>query len=773
MSSSMNDDTLSGATIFFSGIVQGVGFRPTVYRYARRHKLAGSVKNTDRGVVIEVEGKKGHITRFYRAIIDAPPELAVITESSIEWRPYIGLEGFSILTSEKGSGFTPVSPDIATCNDCLEEVMDPHDRRFGYPFTNCTNCGPRYTILRTIPYDRKNTTMSEFTMCESCRHEYECAADRRYHAQPNACPVCGPALRLLFPDGKEIQEDPLSACIDLLREGKTVALKGLGGYHLACDPENNCAVETLRARKKRPNKPFALMVRDLETAARVVRIGKKEKALLVSPMRPIVLLEKKRRTSLSPSVAPDTDRLGIMLPYTPLHHLLLLNGPCILVMTSANLSEEPLFFRDDEALMGLQGIADAILTHDRGIRRPCDDSVVTVVDGSPLFFRRSRGWVPAGIDLKTAGPHLFASGASEKNSFCVFRDETAYMSQYIGDLDNAPSVDAYTSGIKDLERMFRVKPEVLVCDLHPDYPSTLYAEERSRESGAFLFRVQHHHAHIASVLAERREDGPVIGVAFDGTGYGDDGCIWGGEFLIASCGKCRRWGHFDYVPMPGGERSILEIERMAVAWLHRAYGTIQQTPSFDFLTPSRQERAVRYEQLLEKEINSPFTSSCGRLFDAVSAMLGLCSVPSYDAQGAILLEREAKRYEPVPEAYPFDIDDGNNIRFDETIRCIVEDRRTGVPAPISARRFHETIIRSAVEMCELIRKSEGIDTVVLSGGVFQNRLILEGLLHRLKNRGFNVFTNRMVPSNDGGIALGQTAAALARIHDEADPEGGG
>ncbi|MBN2323850.1 MAG: carbamoyltransferase HypF [Spirochaetes bacterium] len=768
----MNDDTLSGATIYFRGIVQGVGFRPTVYRYARRHNLAGSVKNTDRGVVIEVEGRKEQISRFYRQIIDAPPDLAVITESSLKWRPSIGLEGFSILESEKGAGFTPVSPDIATCSDCLKEVMDPHDRRYRYPFTNCTNCGPRYTILKTIPYDRKNTTMSEYTMCGPCRREYESAADRRYHAQPNACPACGPAVRLVFFDGKTIHDDPLSDCIVLLKEGGIVAVKGLGGYHLACDPENSRAVETLRCRKKRPKKPFALMARDLETAAGIVRIDGREEDLLLSCGRPIVLLEKKPGITLSPSVAPDTNRLGVMLPYTPLHHLLLRDGPGILVMTSANLSEEPLFYKDDEAFTGLQGIADAILTHDRGIQRPCDDSVVTVVEGNAVFFRRSRGWVPGGIELKTDGPHLFSSGASEKNSFAVFRDKTAYMSQYIGDLDNAASIDAYTSGIRDLERMFRVRPEAVVCDRHPDYPSTLYAEERSKESGIPLFYVQHHHAHIASVLAERGEDGPVIGVAFDGTGYGDDGCIWGGEFLIASCATFRRWGHFDYVPMPGGERSILEIERMAVAWLCRAYGTLRQVPGFDFLTPPRRERAERYEQLLKKDINSPFTSSCGRLFDAVSAMLGLCSVPAYDAQGAILLEEEAKRVETVSEAYPFGIDDANIIRFEETIRCIAEDRRNRVPVPLSARRFHETVIRSTVEMCDRIRKSEGLKKVALSGGVFQNRLIMEGLFHRLKNRGFAVFTNRMVPPNDGGIALGQTAAALAMIHDNAGQKGG-
>jgi hydrogenase maturation protein HypF len=771
----MSDDdyNIVGATITFSGIVQGVGFRPSVYRAARKFNLNGSVRNTDQGVSIEVEGRKSSVTSFYREMADSPPRLAEITDSTIDWHSPAGLDSFTIIRSEEeGSGYAPVSPDIATCGDCLREILDPTDRRHRYPFTNCTNCGPRFTIVRAIPYDRKNTTMSEFEMCSRCSDEYGNPDDRRYHAQPNACPVCGPELTLLYPDGGEARSDPLTRSIGLLQEGRIIAIKGLGGYHLSCDPKNHGSVVELRNRKKRPGKPFALMVRDLDTALKYCSIGLEEKKLLLSPQRPIVLVEGKSGTTLSREVAPDTKHLGVMLPYTPLHHLLLTEGPEILVMTSANLSEEPLFFRDKDAKEGLTGIADAMLTHNREIQRPCDDSVVMVAAGMTVPLRRSRGYVPKGIVLGIEGKQMFAAGASEKNTFCVFREGTAYMSHYIGDLDNEPSVDAYTTGVIDFLEMFRIEPAAVSCDLHPDYMSTLYTEKLSQRLRVPLHRIQHHHAHIASVLGELKRDTKVIGIAFDGTGYGDDGCIWGGEFLVADRRHFTRAGRFSYVQMPGGDRSILEIDRMAIAWLLEAYGSGEDIPEFGFMTPFERERVALFEGMMRQNINCPATSSCGRLFDAVSALLGLCRVPVYDAQGAILLEREAGRLDPLVPVYTYTIDPENVIRFDGMVREIVEELRGGIDRSSIARRFHLTLIRASADLCDRIRSATGIETVVMSGGVFQNRIILDGLYTELESRGYTVCTNSVVPPNDGGIALGQTVVALGRTGNEYSRVGG-
>jgi hydrogenase maturation protein HypF len=757
----MSDNSIVGATITFSGIVQGVGFRPSVYRMARKYNLAGSVRNTDQGVSIEVEGIKSRVTRFYKSMVTSPPRLAEITASTIDWHPPSGIRSFTIIRSEEeGSGYTPVSPDIATCEECLREIVDPGDRRYRYPFTNCTNCGPRFTIVSAIPYDRKNTTMKRFAMCLQCSEEYKNPEDRRYHAQPNACPVCGPQLRLLLSGGSEGGGDPIAGCVRLLEQGKVVAIKGLGGYHLACDPKNHAAVVALRMRKKRPGKPFALMVRDLDTARKYCHVNAMEEKLLLATQRPIVLVESRRNSTLSKEVAPDTTRLGIMLPYTPLHHLILREGPEILIMTSANLSEEPLFFRDIDAKEGLRGIADALLTHNRDIQRPCDDSVTMVTAGMTTVLRRSRGYVPKGIDLGIDGPHLLAAGASEKNTFCVFRDRTAYMSHYVGDLDNEPSIDAYMRGVDDFLMMFRVEPAAIACDLHPDYVSTMYAEKLSQGLGIRLHRVQHHHAHIASVLGEQKIETEVIGVAFDGTGYGDDGCIWGGEFLVADRGGYRREGRFSYVPMPGGEKSIVEIDCMAISWLIEAYGSGEAIPEFDFLTSFERKRMALLEDVMKRRINSPLTSSCGRLFDAVSAMLGLCRMPAYDAQGAILLEREAGRIDPAVAAYSYTVEGSNVIHFDGTIREIVEEILEGTTPGEIARRFHITLIRAAADVCERIRRSTAIKTVVLSGGVFQNRLMVGGLFAELEGRGFTVFTNQTVPPNDGGVSLGQTVVAL-------------
>jgi hydrogenase maturation protein HypF len=760
----MKDDKVVGATIHFSGIVQGVGFRPAVYRTARKYELKGNVKNTDMGVFIEVVGKQSSIEDFYCNVLDDPPPLSDITNSSIDFHKPSGFESFDIIESVDGEGFSPVSPDIATCNDCLRDIFDQEDRRYMYPFTNCTNCGPRFTIIRSIPYDRRNTTMDGFVMCAQCQSEYDSPSDRRYHAQPNACERCGPHMKLYSSDGKEILGEPVAECITLLKNGKIVAIKGIGGYHLACDPTNHGIVATLRKRKRRPGKPFALMVRNLETARKYCYICEKEEELLCSPERPIVLLRRRHRmNSVSRLVAPDTAFLGLMLPYTPLHHIILKEGPEILVMTSANISEEPLFFRDKNAALGLRDIADAFLIHNREIQRPCDDSVVRVVENRVIPIRRSRGHVPRGIAVGISNQRLFAAGASEKNTFAVFRDGKAYVSHYIGDLVNEPSIDAYMRGIDDFVDMFRIEPDAVACDLHPDYYSTINAQQLAVRWGVPIHRVQHHHAHIASVLAEKRINDRVIGVSFDGTGYGEDGNIWGGEFLVADGNEYERAGHYAYIPMPGGEKSIVEIDRMAVSYLLMAYGDSDRIPDFSFIDDSETERILLFKKMLERRINCPLTSSCGRLFDAVSALIGLCRIPTYDAQGAILLEREAGEIDSSLHPYPYVIDEDNTIHFKRMIKEIVNDELDGVAKKIIAGRFHLTVIDSAAELCEGIRKKTGIGRVVLSGGVFQNRIIVKGLFRELEGRGFSILINSILPPNDGCISLGQGFVALSRM----------
>ncbi|MFW6139255.1 MAG: carbamoyltransferase HypF, partial [Spirochaetota bacterium] len=514
----------TGATITVSGIVQGVGFRPYIYRKARLYNLDGAVQNTPSGVEIRVDGEEKQIQDFFNDLVNSPPVLAEIHQSSIRFHPPVGFEGFVIQRSEEhGQGFSPVSPDIATCRECVDEVFDPSDRRYRYPFTNCTNCGPRFTIIQRVPYDRKNTTMKVFNMCSRCQKEYSSADDRRYHAQPNACPVCGPELVLLDSEGVQVNGEPIQESVRLLKNGRILAIKGLGGYHLAVDPHIPRAVRLLRERKKRPGKPFAMMARDMEVIEKYCEVSAAARKLLCSFQRPILLLERKTGVhTLAPEVAPDTRTLGMMLPYTPVHHLLLSEGPEVLVMTSANISEEPLVYKDRDAFSTLKGIADFYLTHNRDIQRPCDDSVLGEVDWRAVPIRRSRGYVPRAIHTGISRGEVLAAGALEKNTFCVTRDAKAYLSHHIGDLNNEKSVDAYTRGIQDFCSMFRINPEALACDMHPDYFSTVHAEKLSRELRIPLFYIQHHHAHIASVLGERNVQRKVIGIALDGTGYGPD-----------------------------------------------------------------------------------------------------------------------------------------------------------------------------------------------------------------------------------------------------------
>jgi len=759
-------DEVVGAVISFSGIVQGVGFRPSIYRIAHSYNLKGAVQNTPSGVVLKVDGHPFVIEEFYQSLLKNLPPLAEIHQSKVSYCKPFGFSTFSIKTSrESEEGFTPLSPDIAICNDCLEELFNPADRRYRYPFINCTNCGPRFTIINSIPYDRKNTTMINFKMCQECQKEYENPMDRRYHAQPNGCPVCGPRLMLFGKDYRQIRGDPIKNSVEMLLEGRIVAIKGLGGYHLAVFPLKKGAVERLRERKKRPGKPFALMVRDINTAEKYCRVDEKAKKLLLTYQRPIVILEKKTDfMELSPSVAPDTECLGIMLPYTPLHYLILSEGPDILVMTSANFSEEPLVYRDEDAFDCLGEIADAFLTHNRDIARPCDDSVVNIIDGEVVPIRRSRGYVPGVIHVKKSGYQVLSVGALEKNTFCVFKEGRAFLSHHIGDLNNEKSVDAFIRGIEDFTSMFRLKYDAIACDQHPDYFSTYYAEDLKGHLNIPLIRVQHHHAHIASLLGESQFTEKVIGVAFDGTGFGEDGTIWGGEFLVADQFCYRRVGYYKPVPMPGGEKAIKEIDRIAISYLIDAFGSVKEVPDFDFMRSCSKKRSFLLESMIKQKVNTPFTSSCGRLFDAVSSMLGLCMVPSYEAQGAILLEKQAGTPEKLPEPYEYSISGEENVVcFESMIERIVDDLIKGVDKRVIAQKFHATVVSSAVEVCKRVRKIMNINTVALSGGVFQNRIIFRYLKSYLESEGFSVLVHSRVPPNDGGISLGQGVVALKRL----------
>lgn len=761
----MKGPIVVGAEIRFRGIVQGVGFRPLVYRRAHSFNLTGTIQNTDSGVLIKVDGARENVEAFYHDLLLNPPALAEIHESFIRLHRPRGFREFTILASLGGSeGSTPLSPDIATCLKCLEEVLDPSDRRYRYPFTNCTDCGPRLTIIRAVPYDRDNTTMGIFQMCPDCLGEYSDPLDRRYHAQPNACPVCGPRLKLLLPDGSEVPGDPFREAVKLLEEGRVLAVKGLGGYHIAVIANRPEPVRYLRERKRRPGKPFALMARDIETVKKYCLLTREEERLLLSHARPIVLLEKNPDGVYLPTeIAPDTSRLGIMLTYTPLHHILMAEGPELLIMTSANLSEEPLCYRDDEAMETLRGIADAFLTHNREIARPCDDSVVSVVNEKPLPLRRSRGYVPRALDTGGLKHQVLAAGAGEKNTFCIFKDGKAFPSHHIGDLNNEKSVEAYTRGISDFLKMFRVEPEAVACDAHPDYVSTRYAQKLADGWGVPLIRVQHHHAHIASVLGEHGLCEEVMGVAFDGTGWGPDWTVWGGEFLLADRVGFRRAGHFAPVPMPGGEKSILEIDRMGLSYLLSAYGLIEEIPQFPFLDSFDPGRLSLLVQATEAGVNTPLTSSCGRLFDAVSSLLGLCRVPSYDAQGAVLLETAACNPDDLGEPYPYFVSDNMFLHFEPMIRRIVEDIRGGRMVRHIAGKIHATVVASGVEMCKRIGMETGIRKVALSGGCFQNRILLKHFIRELENGGFSVLVHSLLPPNDGGVSFGQGIVALSLL----------
>ncbi len=759
---------LESARISARGVVQGVGFRPFVYQLATKYNLKGWVCNTSEDVSIEIQGERSRLEQFVAELQNNAPPLARIEEVVVTYRPCddCTYTTFEIRQSIAQEGkYQLVSPDIATCDACLREVFDPEDRRYRYPFTNCTNCGPRFTIIEDIPYDRPKTTMRAFRMCPDCEAEYHDPLDRRFHAQPNACPKCGPRLELLDGCGETVEvTDVISEACKLLLAGKIVAVKGLGGFLLACDATNEQAVELLRRRKRRPFKPFAVMVASVEEAKKHCYVSEAEEKILVSPQSPIVLMWWKPESTICHAVAPDLKYLGVMLPYTPLHHLLMRQVRVPLVMTSGNISEEPIAKDNDEALRRLSGIADYFVTHDRDIYARYDDSVVIVERGQFQLCRRARGYAPYPIHLKFRARQVLGCGAEEKNTFCLIKDNYAFVSQHIGDMENLETLEHFESTLNLYKKLFRVQPEVVAYDLHPEYLPTKYAIELgSKEKGITLVPVQHHHAHIVSCMVDNGFDEPVIGVAFDGTGYGSDGYIWGGEFLIVDYRKSQRVGHLEYLPLPGGATAIKRPYRVAIGYAIKLLGeeALAGLEILERVDPVEVD-VIRHQ--IKSGFNSPLTSSMGRLFDAVSALLGVRSTVDYEGQAAVELEMVAYDADSrfSKGCYPFSIvaRDGINVVYlSELFAGIVADLYNKLDVPTISAKFHTTVARLILEMCQLIREQTGIKHVVLSGGVFQNRLLLRKVIPLLEGFGFSVLTHRQVPCNDGGISLGQAVVA--------------
>jgi hydrogenase maturation protein HypF len=748
-----------------TGVVQGVGFRPFVYVTATGLGLCGSVANDSAGVLAEVEGERADVEELGRRLSAGAPPLAVVETVTATELPVTGGTGFTIAasgTGRSGDGArTFAGPDVATCTDCLRELADPHDRRYRHPFISCTNCGPRFTVIRELPYDRPATTMAGFPMCAACAAEYADPADRRFHAQPIACVACGPTLELVVPGtAPRSREEALAGTRRLLAEGAIVAVKGLGGYHLACDARNADAVAELRRRKRRGDKPFAVMVADLTAARVVAEVSDAEAALLTGPRRPVVLLARgPGAAALADAVAPRMPDLGVLLPYTPVHTLLLEQGradaaPDCLVMTSGNLGGEPICHLDDDAATRLAPLADAWLRHDRPIHVPVDDSVSRVVDGREAPVRRSRGYAPLPVALPVPLPPTLAVGAELKNTCAVGSGRYAWLSQHIGDTDDLATLEALTASARHLEHLTGVAPESLAADAHPGYRSTAWA--RRSAAGRPVRTVQHHHAHVASVMAEHGLDGrdPVIGFAFDGTGYGTDGAVWGGEVLVADYKGFRRAAQLGYVPLPGGDVTVQRPYRMALAHLFAA-----AVPWAPDLAPVQACPAAELG-VLAHQLDSGFgtvpTSSMGRLFDAVAALAGVRAVVDYEAQAAIELEGLARGV-PDDAGYAFGLAGRSPLVADPgpVVRSVVADRRAGVPAEVVAARFHTAVADLVAELATRVRAATGLGTVVLGGGVFGNALLLSGARRRLEERDFTVLTPEQLPANDGGLALGQ------------------
>jgi hydrogenase maturation protein HypF len=760
--------TMERRSIEVSGIVQGVGFRPFISALASRHALCGFVKNQTGVVLIEVEGESHSLDLFLADIAREPPPLARIEHLAWERRVPLGDDQFRIDPSEPSSASQVfISPDVATCSACLSELVERTDRRHRYPFINCTHCGPRLTIITGAPYDRERTTMASFPMCARCRNEYENRSDRRFHAQPIACPCCGPQLEARDAHGDPIATDnPLAYFAAAVHDGKIGGLKGLGGYHLVCDARSKATVDDLRRRKHRDEKPFAVMVGSARAAEVLCVVSAAERELLQSVRAPIVLLRKRAGAVVADSVAPGNPYLGLMLPYTPVHHLLMeAVGGIPLVMTSGNRSDEPIAYQDDDAFTRLAGIADLFLVHNRPIHVRCDDSVTRVVAGLESPVRRSRGHAPQPVRLPRECPcTILAVGGQLKATFALGRGGHAFLSHHLGDLDHYAAYQAFTRDIGLYEQLFDVRPERVAHDLHLDYASSSYARERARADGIESVGVQHHHAHVASCMAEHRLPGPVIGVAFDGTGFGTDGTIWGGEFLVADYRQFRRAAHLRAVGMPGGDQAIREPWRMAVAHLDDC---ATECPVLERAMPSESLRMIR--SMLAKRINTPMTSSAGRLFDAVAALAGVRHRVEYEGQAAMELEWLASDVDP-DGLYRFDLEavPGRDsleptivIDTRGLIRAVAQESTEGVESARIARRFHSTVVEIISAICVRLHRETGIADVVLSGGVFCNALLAAEAEARLLAEGFIVYRHTLVPPNDGGLSLGQLAIAAA------------
>jgi hydrogenase maturation protein HypF len=779
---------LTGARLHITGIVQGVGFRPFIFNLAAQLHLSGWVRNTSAGVDIEVDGLPDQIQSFVDRIQTEAPPLAVLDSLDLTSTPANHFTTFEIIHSEAiQDAFQPISPDVCVCDDCLKELFDPSDRRYHYPFINCTNCGPRFTIIQDIPYDRPKTTMSGFVLCRECAAEYQNPLDRRFHAQPVACPLCGPHVWLETAGVPALEgHAAIQEARRLLLAGKILAIKGLGGFHLACNAANPEAVRELRRRKLRVEKPFAIMLADMACVDRHVLAGETERLSLASRARPIVILPRLPGSSIAVEAAPRQETIGVMLPYTPLHYLLFADSyysspdgfraqdpplDC-LVMTSGNLSEEPIATDNGEALTRLNGLADAFLIHNRPIQTRCDDSVIRVIpahaqEPATIYpIRRSRGYAPDPIRLPFDCPPILASGAELKNTFCLTRDRYAFLSHHIGDLENYETLVSFETGIHHFENLFRVKPAAIACDMHPDYLATRYSQERSQREKLPLIPVQHHHAHIAACMAENGLplDQRVIGVSFDGTGYGLDGAIWGGEFLVSGYRDFTRLAHLAYQPLPGGDAAVRKPARIALAYLWQA-GLDWDAGLAPVSAFCADERAALRTQL-ETGLNTAQTSSMGRLFDAVAALAGVCQKVNYEAQAAIELEALALPVETG--VYPFGYvaaESGAALQIDPVplIEAAWQDALAGAPASIISARFHNGVAAMVLEVCTRLRAQTGINALALSGGVWQNLTLLTRTLDLLHPHGFTVLIHSKVPANDGGLALGQAVIAAARL----------
>jgi hydrogenase maturation protein HypF len=752
--------------LFVRGLVQGVGFRPYVYRLAQTHALAGFVMNTPVGVVIEIEGGRGAVEGFVAALpVEGPPLMQI---SAVE-RAEIAVSGDEEFLIRESVGareaFTLVPPDVCVCAECLAEVRDPGDRRYEYPFANCTNCGPRYSIILDVPYDRAETTMAAFTMCADCQREYEDPVDRRFHAQPNACPVCGPRMELVVPGCVSVGRDVIEGVAEILRAGGIVAWKGLGGYQLACDARNGVAVEELRKRKRRSEKAFAVMVGDMSTAEEICVMGDVERRVLVGRERPIVLLQRKEDAGLAEAVSPENPMTGVMLPCTPMHDLLfrILRERCdiepVLVMTSGNVSEEPIVIENAEAEVRLAGIADAFAHHDRGIHTRVDDSIVRVIEGEARVLRRARGHAPQPLWMGLGDAEVLAFGAQQKSTFCLTKAGFAIPSQHLGDLENYETLEFFEQTLERMQQLFHAEPRVVAHDLHPRYLSTQLALKRDTER---RIGVQHHHAHIASCMVEHGLRGRVIGVAWDGTGYGTDGTAWGGEFLAAELRGFERYGHLRNVLLVGGDAAVREPWRMARSYLRDAFDTAIPD-SVRFPQSVGEDRVRLVDAMLEKRIQTIETSSCGRLFDAVAALIGVRSVVSFEGQAAMRVEAIA--VDDVRDGYEFAVAGERPAQVDmrPMVRQIVSDVERGVSAGVMAARFHNTLVAVVRAMCGRMREELGLARVCLSGGCFQNARLLHGSVEGLRADGFEVFFHREIPPNDGGISVGQAAIACELV----------